>query len=147
MGHSVCKYLPLPPATMLLMKMRYNVEDGEHVFHPHVPGYTFHSVRPYHLRWPLLKNSPRVFFHQVFLTVTSPSIHCQLYHPARLPLSTSLPSLPHPLILTSTSKEEYYHQPMGMNILGLLKSPMVLMMIFSAVMLIGMPKLMVSHTW
>ena len=48
-------------------------------------------------------------------------------------------------MLRPVIREEYYVPSPGLNnLLGMLKSPMVLMMIFSGVMMFGLPKLTVS---
>ncbi|CAD6564917.1 MAG: hypothetical protein TREMPRED_000397 [Tremellales sp. Tagirdzhanova-0007] len=100
-----------------------NVQDGQHVLEPLIPGYTF---------LPLL------------VTVSDPIIHIQSYHPARRALPTSIASLPHPIQLRAAQKEDYFISPPGMNLLGMVKNPMVLMMLFSAVMMFAMPKIMAS---
>lgn len=41
------------------------------------------------------------------------------------------------------SQDDYFSSPGGMNVLGLLKNPMALMMLFSAVMMYALPKMMV----
>jgi len=81
---------------------------------------------------------------QYLLTISPPEVHVQPYHPARQPLSTSIPSLPYPLSLRSLGKEDYFTIPTGLNLLGMLKNPMVLMMMFSGIMMFAMPKVMVG---
>lgn len=71
-------------------------------------------------------------------------MHVQILNPARQPLPISSVSLPYPLVLEPVAKENYFIPKNGMNMLGLLKSPMVLMMLFSGIMMWGMPKLLVS---
>ncbi|KAK4684565.1 ER membrane protein complex subunit 7, partial [Tremellales sp. Uapishka_1] len=67
------------------------------------------------------------------------------HHPARLPSPTDqLASLPYPLKLSAFQKDDYFTQANGMNILGMLKNPMVLMMLFSGVLMWGMPKLIAN---
>lgn len=51
-----------------------------------------------------------------------------------MPLPIAL--VPHP--------EDYYTAPQGVNILAMLKNPMVLMMLFSGVMMYALPKLTAS---
>jgi hypothetical protein len=68
----------------------------------------------------------------------------QTYYPDRLPLPTTEPSLPYPLQLVAMGQYDYYTPPPGMNIVQMFKSPMVLMMLFSAVMALVLPKLTVS---
>jgi hypothetical protein len=46
--------------------------------------------------------------------------------------------------LTPKALEEFYTDARGLNIFGMLKSPMVLMMLFSGIMMFAVPKLMVS---
>jgi len=50
--------------------------------------------------------------------------------------------LPHPLLLTAHAKYEYFEPRMGFSLLGLLKNPMLLMMLFSGVLMFLMPKMM-----
>lgn len=71
-------------------------------------------------------------------------LHVQILNPARQPLPVSSVSLPYPLVLEPVAKENYFIPKSGLNMLGLLKSPMVLMMLFSGIMMWGMPKLLVS---
>ncbi|ORY25804.1 hypothetical protein BCR39DRAFT_277635 [Naematelia encephala] len=101
----------------------YGISPGEHILTPHVPGYTF---------IPLFLTIP---------TSATPTPHVQPYAPNRLPLATTLPSLPYPLEIRPVAREDYYTAPPGLNILGLLKNPMVLMMLFSGLMMWGMPML------
>nr|XP_019050161.1 hypothetical protein I302_00583 [Kwoniella bestiolae CBS 10118]OCF29091.1 hypothetical protein I302_00583 [Kwoniella bestiolae CBS 10118] len=77
---------------------------------------------------------------------TSPtySIHIQPHYPAKAPLPTTSTTLSHPLVISPLGREDYFTPKGGMNILGMLKSPMVLMMLFSAVMLFALPKLTAS---
>ncbi|RXK41400.1 hypothetical protein M231_01305 [Tremella mesenterica] len=80
----------------------------------------------------------------MYLTVQSPSVHVQTYQPARLPTPTSIPSLPYPIEIRAMGKENYFIPVGGVNVFGMLKSPMILMMLFSAGMMFVMPKLMSS---
>jgi hypothetical protein len=68
--------------------------------------------------------------------------HVQSYYPDRLALPTTEPSLPYPLEVAGYPMQ-YYTPPPGMNVVQMFKSPMMIMMIFSAVMAIGLPKLTV----
>ena len=82
---------------------------------------------------------------QLLITVpTSGDPHVQIHHPSRLPLPTSSPSLPYPIALHALGKEDYYTSKTGVNILAMLKSPMVLMMLASGVMMFVLPKIMAS---
>lgn len=80
----------------------------------------------------------------MYISLTNSTIHLQPYHPARLPLPTQTPSLPYPIEWAALAKVEYYEPVAGVNVLGMLKSPMVLMMLFTGIMALGMPKLLVS---
>lgn len=77
------------------------------------------------------------------MTVENISVHVQPYHPARAALTTSTPSQTHPITLRITSKEDFFTPSPRLNVLGLLKSPMVLMMLASGVMMWGLPKMLV----
>lgn len=48
----------------------------------------------------------------------------------------------YPLVLTPHATYEYFEPQRGFSIFGLLKNPMVLMMVVSAGLMLGMPKLM-----
>lgn len=86
-------------------------------------------------------------------TPTDETVHVQPWQPAKLPLDPyNSPSLPYPFILYGR-QDDYFMPAPGMNVLALLKSPMVLMMLFSGVMMYLMPKMQVcccirlhSHT-
>lgn len=71
--------------------------------------------------------------------------HVQAFYPNRAPLNTSTPSLSYPVQLMASSAENYYTAAPGMNMLQMLKSPMVLLMLFSSGMAIALPKLTVSR--
>lgn len=58
------------------------------------------------------------------------------------PPSTIL--LPYPIKLSARQKFDYFVPRESFNIMGMLKSPMILMMIFAGGMVLGMPYLMVS---
>ncbi|KAK1920964.1 hypothetical protein DB88DRAFT_501687 [Papiliotrema laurentii] len=100
----------------------HGVPDGEHLLQPIVPGYTLPTT---------------------LYTIAESSIHAQPYIPSRLPLPTSTPSMPLPIALVP-HPEDYYTAPQGVNILAMLKNPMVLMMLFSGVMMYALPKLTAS---
>lgn len=77
-------------------------------------------------------------------TPTTEIVHVQPWLPTKLPNDPyTSPSLPYPFILYGR-EDEYFTAAPGVNILGMLKSPMVLMMLFSGVMMYAMPKLQVS---
>lgn len=59
-------------------------------------------------------------------------------------LASGATSLPFPLEVVALGREQYYTPAAGVNILQMLKSPMVLMMLASAFMAIVLPKLTVS---
>ncbi len=64
------------------------------------------------------------------------------YMPAT-PLNPVYPTLlAYPLVLTPRVHHKYFVPPESFNILGMLKSPMVLMMIFTGGMVLAMPYLM-----
>ncbi|WOO79522.1 ER membrane protein complex subunit 7 [Vanrija pseudolonga] len=98
------------------------VPSGQHVLEPLVPGY---RVQP------------------VIVTVPEEGdVHVQKFDAAALPLAVSaIPSLPYPLQLAAVGKDEYYTAPPGMNIMGMLKSPMILLMLASLGMAFALPKI------
>ncbi|KAK0246062.1 hypothetical protein EDD85DRAFT_944440 [Armillaria nabsnona] len=64
-------------------------------------------------------------------------------YPPATPLNPPVPNLlPYPLTLTPRTKHNYFVPPDSFNMLGMLKSPMVLMMVFTGVMVLAMPYLM-----
>lgn len=56
------------------------------------------------------------------------------------------PSLPYPVHLVPVARIQYYEQPQGANIMGLLKNPMVLMLGFTGLMAFVMPKMLVRQS-
>ena len=70
--------------------------------------------------------------------------HIQIHHPGKIPLPTSSPSLRYPIVLTALGKEDYYTVKTGVNILAMLKNPIVLMMLASGLMMFVLPKMMAS---
>lgn len=52
--------------------------------------------------------------------------------------------LPYPILLTPRAKNEYFIPREGFNLIGMFQNPMMLMMGFAAVMMLGMPYIMVS---
>ncbi|WRT65500.1 uncharacterized protein IL334_002443 [Kwoniella shivajii] len=128
-----------------------HVDEGEYVLEPLIPGYIFQSylitVSP--STPPVLDPiSPSSEDAKTPSSPTEPtfSIHVQPYYPAKSSLPLSSTSLSHPLTLVPLAKEDYFVPSGGggMMILGMLKSPMVLMMLFSAIMLFALPKLTAS---
>ncbi|KAK0481900.1 hypothetical protein IW261DRAFT_1563186 [Armillaria novae-zelandiae] len=71
-----------------------------------------------------------------------PTVEARPYPPAT-PLNPPVPNLlPYPLTLTPRTKHNYFVPPDSFNMLGMLKSPMVLMMVFTGAMVLAMPYLM-----
>lgn len=71
-------------------------------------------------------------------------LHVQAYYPNRQALATTSPSLAYPLVITAVQKEEYYTAAPSMQLVALLKSPMVLLMLGTSVFALLLPKLTVS---
>jgi hypothetical protein len=83
------------------------------------------------------------------LVVTVPAeageaLHVQSFFPDRAILPTTSPSLSYPLEVAANGPEDYFTPPPGVNLIAMFKSPMVMMMLFSAVMAIALPKITVS---
>ncbi|ORX36339.1 hypothetical protein BD324DRAFT_628397 [Kockovaella imperatae] len=95
------------------------VPEGQHILEGFVPGYIMES----------------------FLVTINETIHIQPYHVARAPLPLSVPSFPHPIQMKAFHKEDYFTSPPSFQLLAMLKNPMVLLMIFSGIMMFGLPKL------
>lgn len=143
---------------MFELMVRYDVEEGEHVLSVQMHGWAYPSVRPCPnlLRLTHLTLTSAMYHEsthagqstdhsQLLITVpTSGDPHVQIHHPSRLPVPTSSPSLPYPIALHALGKEDYYTSKTGVNILAMLKSPMVLMMLASGVMMFVLPKIMAS---
>ncbi|EJT47381.1 hypothetical protein A1Q1_03852 [Trichosporon asahii var. asahii CBS 2479] len=72
------------------------------------------------------------------------TVHVQTYYPNRQALPTTSGSLAYPLQVTATQKEQYYTSAPSMQILGMLKSPMVLLMIGTTVMAVLLPRITAS---
>lgn len=51
-------------------------------------------------------------------------------------------AIPHPLILTAHAQYQYFEPRQGFSVYSILKNPMLLMMLFSAVLMFFMPKMM-----
>ncbi|KAL1409518.1 hypothetical protein Q8F55_003501 [Vanrija albida] len=99
-----------------------DVPSGQHVLESLVPGY---------LVQPIIVTIPE-----------EGDVHVQKFDPSKLPLATSaVPSLPYPLELAAFGTEQYYTAPPGMNIMGMLKSPMILLMLASLGMAFALPKI------
>lgn len=72
------------------------------------------------------------------------AFHVQSFFPDRAILPTTSPSLSYPLEVAANGPEDYFTPPPGVNLIAMFKSPMVMMMLFSAVMAIALPKITVS---
>ncbi|KAL7419668.1 hypothetical protein Q5752_005582 [Cryptotrichosporon argae] len=103
--------------------------EGRHVLDTEVPGFAF----PTYIVTILPSSSSE-----------DAQPHVQLHHPARHPYPLDAPSLPYPLVVRAGAVDDYYMPAPGLNVLGLLKSPMVLLMLGSAVMMYFMPKMMAN---
>ncbi|AFR98973.1 hypothetical protein C343_06961 [Cryptococcus neoformans C23] len=115
----------------------YNVPEGAHQLEPLIPGYIFHPL--------LVTVKPTVSSQSNSARGSAEDqLHVQILNPARQPLPVSSVSLPYLLVLEPVAKENYFIPKSGLNMLGLLKSPMVLMMLFSGIMMWGMPKLLAN---
>ncbi|WVR04005.1 hypothetical protein IAU60_001004 [Kwoniella sp. DSM 27419] len=129
-----------------------DVQEGAHILEPVIPGWVVQPLlvtvtpdasapstdseqSPASPETPEIPSSP---------TTPTYSIHVQPYHPAREALPPSSASMPHPILLTPTGREDFFTPPGGMNMGALFKNPMVLMMLASAVMMYGLPKLTAS---
>ncbi|WVQ94494.1 hypothetical protein IAU59_001573 [Kwoniella sp. CBS 9459] len=138
-----------------------HVNEGEHILEPIVPGYIFQplfiTVTPQTCspssevdRTPSISSQRSSSDSDqdvvVPLSPTTPtySIHVQVYNPTKNPLPPTVASMSHPLVLSPIAKEDYFTSKGGMNIVGLLKNPMVLMMLFSGIMMYALPKLTAS---
>ncbi|WVF66886.1 hypothetical protein IAT40_001629 [Kwoniella sp. CBS 6097] len=132
-----------------------HVDEGEHILEPIVPGYIF---QPLLITVTPQTSSPSSNIDQSPSTddkdnnantpssPTTPtySIHVQAYNPTRNALPPTSASMAHPLVLSAVGKEDYFTPKGGMNIVGMLKNPMVLMMLFSGIMMYALPKLTAS---
>ncbi|WVN90455.1 uncharacterized protein L203_105691 [Cryptococcus depauperatus CBS 7841] len=113
------------------------VKEGAHHLEAVVPGYVFH---------PLLVtiSPPSPLDDSVDEPLSNRTVHVQLFNLARQSLPLSSSSLPYPLVLEPLARENYYTPKGGMNMLGLLRSPMVLMMLFTGLMMFALPKLIAN---
>lgn len=150
--------------------VRHNLIEGQYTLAPQVTGYIFASVsttnhcqalsrckgaypHPESMSKCIIEVNKRELIRQYLLNLapsTSPETpnilepHLQLVLPGKSPLpSSSGSSLPHPLQISPLGQEDYYTARSGVDVLGMLKSPLVLMMLFSGVMMFALPKLMV----
>lgn len=71
--------------------------------------------------------------------------HVQAFIPGKQALPLSSASLEFPLRVGAAYAQSYYTEASAMNVLQMLKSPMVLMMLASGVLAFVVPKLTVSR--
>lgn len=121
---------------------RHDVKQGAYVLQ--VQSRT-HIFDPVSIPPPTIHTRTDTLHPQIYITVTNSSIHLQPYNPSHTPLTptSTTPSLPYPIQLVPLARIQYYEQPQGANIMGLLKNPMVLMLAFTGIMAFVMPKMLV----
>jgi ER membrane protein complex subunit 7 len=81
----------------------------------------------------------------VLETDTVPEI--RPYTPGTPLSSASAFTLPYPVTLSAVAKLDYYSQQQGFNIFEMFKNPMMLMMVFGAIMVFATPYLMVRYAF
>ncbi|BEI82456.1 hypothetical protein CcaverHIS002_0303240 [Cutaneotrichosporon cavernicola] len=101
------------------------VKPGQHVVRPMVRGYAMTDL-------------------MVTVPTDDAAPHVQLFIAGKQALPVSTASLEFPLLVGATYAQSFYTEANAMNILQMLKSPMVLMMLASGVMAFVFPKLTAS---
>ncbi|TXT06767.1 uncharacterized protein COLE_06098 [Cutaneotrichosporon oleaginosum] len=96
-----------------------DVAPGQHIVRPMVRGYTMTDM----------------------VTVGDDGAHVQAFIPGKQALPVSSASLEFPLRVGAAYAQSYYTEANAMNILEMLKSPMVLMMLASGVLAFAVPKM------
>lgn len=124
-----------PPNTTLIA-----LNDAEYTTYTKIDGsFVFHNVKPgVHL---LDVQSPSYHYSHVKIQLLETDMDapkCIEYSFA----GANKQAIPHPLLLTAHAKYEYFEPRMGFSLMSLLKNPMMLMMVFSAVLMFLMPKMM-----
>ncbi|KLT38413.1 hypothetical protein CC85DRAFT_331634 [Cutaneotrichosporon oleaginosum] len=97
-----------------------DVAPGQHIVRPMVRGYTMTDL---------------------MVTVGDDGAHVQAFIPGKQALPVSSASLEFPLRVGAAYAQSYYTEANAMNILEMLKSPMVLMMLASGVLAFAVPKM------
>lgn len=131
--------LQYPDATPFNETTRVTLNHGEYQTYSRPDGrFVLHNIPPgIHV---IDAQSVKIHFSQVKLQVIENAApKCLEY---AYPGATKRPVDCPPVVLTAVAKYDYFEKKRGFSLLGMLKNPMVLMMIFSAGMMFLMPKMM-----
>ena len=90
-----------------------------------------------------LKDVFRNFVMILGIAWEADAVHVQIHNPSKEPLPTTVPSQGYPIKLLARGKEAFFTAKMGFNLFGMLRSPMILLMLFAGAMMFGLPKLTV----
>ena len=130
----------LLPDNSPLNTTRITINDGEYITYTKPDGsFIFYNLSPgIHL---LHVQSHTHVFSQVkiqLLEAAMGSAKCIEY---AFP-GANKQAIPHPLILTAHAKYDFFEKRQSFSLISTLKNPMVMMMLFSVVLMLIMPKMM-----
>ncbi|KAJ3971333.1 hypothetical protein EV361DRAFT_962692 [Lentinula raphanica] len=133
--NDICRgYSQLGHAKVVLDNMRYSggiLRDGFFII-PNVPSGTY----------LLSVISHDHQFDQMRVDIKDDSVEVHPYIPGTPMNPPSTILLPYPITLSARQRFNYFAPRESFNIMGMLKSPMILMMIFGGGLVLGMPYLM-----
>jgi hypothetical protein len=136
-------HLQYPDETPFNVTTRITMNHGEYTTYSRTDGnFTFHHVKPgVHI---IDVHSPTHHFSQVKCrfkpdAIDDEPIFSCLEYP--YPGATKIPVKKH-LVLTALATYEYFEMKKGFSVFGILKNPMLLMMLFSVGLMYFMPKMM-----
>ena len=123
---------------------RPDVNEGSYILSVLSHDFTFDSVRT---KCSCSSNTPDEPIPQLRVDVPTkdakPDIRPYVPGTPHNPPSSIL--LPYPITLAPRNKNVYFVERETFNVLGMLRNPMVLMMVGMGVLLLGMPYIMVSY--
>jgi hypothetical protein len=135
-------HLQYPDETPFNVTTRISMNHGEYTTYSRTDGnFTIHNVKPgVHI---IDVHSPTHHFSQVKCrfkpdAIDEPIFGCLEYP---YPGATKIPVKKH-LVLTALATYEYFEMKRGFSVFGILKNPMMLMMLFSVGLMYFMPKMM-----
>jgi hypothetical protein len=119
---------------------RISINDGEYITYTKPDGsFIFHNVGPgNHL---LQAQSLTYLFSQVKIQLLESAMSSPKCIEYAYPGATKQ-AIPHPLILTAHAKYDFFEKRQRFSLLSMLRNPMVMMMLFSVVLMLMMPKML-----
>jgi len=119
---------------------RITINDGEYITYTKPDGsFIFHNVGPgNHL---LQAQSLTYLFSQVKIQLIESTMSSPKCIEYAYPGATKQ-AIPHPLILTAHAKYDFFEKRQRFSLLSMLNNPMFMMMLFSVVLMLMMPKML-----